>query len=766
MAEKDTQVAEIIKLFSLVLKQYRLYSPTHPAAQLAFRNFFTILAESLSGTGNLTFGFMEGQIVVNEEALDRKKTGVGDLLKECQHLHIESLIFEPGVTEAEITALIRVMSIQSKTLQEAGGFKQAFDNEAFQRIRLGTSRYRMIKEEEEVIKKTDLGTVGGEADAEGSAMPRRTVDRMEEVIEHGLTGTENGIDFDIERLSYEVERRPENVARQMVRRADNLESLKRVVQDMGHFLRERLAQPFIQQGKDFSRTVTRLAKEFKKVVESFDTPEDFRGSVKDLVSVLQQCADAVKVELIVRNFEESGRDAKSLAGIKAKFLTSKEARERILAPLKERLLSLGVSEREFDQAFAAEEKPAPKRAQAETGTAEELSELRGLKERYEQEIKTLKGELVRAEGHKERLENIIGSLAEGLVVVDNEGKIQMMNPAAEKLLGMGQTEGLGVPIGQSLKAEHIVALTKGPLLDESNEVTKEIAVQSIDDETRKILQASSAVIENEQGQTVGMVAVLSDVTKQKKLDEMKSKFVAHVSHELRTPLLAIEQSLQILMAKETGAPSPEQEKFLEIAERNISRLSRLVNDLLDVAKIEAGEMKVKPISFKMCDLVHHVVDTVRGWAESKKIKLEERMPAADIEVEADPDRLIQVVTNLLGNAVKFTPDGGKITLEVDPTHREAQISEEPSIAISVQDTGVGIPPEDQERIFRKFEQGNLPPPSEGVGSTGLGLTIAKEIVELHKGKIWVESKPGEGSRFVFVIPRRYRDRTPAVPATA
>jgi signal transduction histidine kinase len=303
-------------------------------------------------------------------------------------------------------------------------------------------------------------------------------------------------------------------------------------------------------------------------------------------------------------------------------------------------------------------------------------------------------------------------------------------------------------------------------LDESNEVTKEIAVQSIDDETRKILQASSAVIENEQGQTVGMVAVLSDVTKQKKLDEMKSKFVAHVSHELRTPLLAIEQSLQILMAKETGAPSPEQEKFLEIAERNISRLSRLVNDLLDVAKIEAGEMKVKPISFKICDLVHHVVDTVRGWAESKKIKLEERMPAADLEVEADPDRLIQIVTNLLGNAVKFTPDGGKITLEVDPTHREAQISEEPCIAISVQDTGLGIPPEDQERIFRKFEQGNLPPPSEGVSSTGLGLTIAKEIVELHKGKIWVESKPGEGSRFVFVIPRRYRDRTPAAPATA
>ncbi|MBI2360315.1 MAG: PAS domain S-box protein, partial [Deltaproteobacteria bacterium] len=610
MAEKETQAAEIIKLFSLALKQCRLYSPTHPAAQLAFRNLLTALTGALSAAGNLTFGFMEGKIVVNDQALDRKQTGVGDLLKECQPLLIESLIFEPGMTEAELSALIRIMSTPPKALQEAGGFKQAFDAEAFQRIRLGTSRYRMIKEEEEVVKKSDFEAGPGEADAKGSAVPRRTVERMEEVIEHGLTGSENEIDFDIERLSYEVERKPESVARQMVRRADNLESLKRIVQDMGRFLREHLARPFTQQGKDFSRTVTRLAKEFKKVVESFDTPEDFRGSVKELVSVLQQCADAVKLELIVRNFEESGGDPKSLARIKAKFFTSKEARERVLEPLKERLLSLGVTESEFDQTFAVEEKRVPKRAQAENGDAEELAELRELKARYEQEIATLRGEMRRAQGHRERLENIIGSLAEGLVVVDNEGKIQMMNPAAEKLLGMKQDAGMGVPIGQSLKAEHIVALTKGPLADESNEVTKEIAVQSIDDETRKILQASSAIIENQAGETVGMVAVLSDITKQKKLDEMKSKFVAHVSHELRTPLLAIDQSLHILLGKETQPLNPEQEQFLEIAERNISRLSRLVNDLLDVAKIEAGEMKLKPIPFRIGELLHHVVETV------------------------------------------------------------------------------------------------------------------------------------------------------------
>ena len=759
MTEIETQYGDIIKLFSLVLKQSRLYSPTHPAAQVAFRNFTAALEQAVSSAGPITFGFIEGRIVVNDQPFDRKNTGVGDLLKECQHLHIESIIFEPGVTETEIGALVRVMTIPQKTIEETGGFKQAFDNEGFQRIRLGTSRYRMIKEEEEVVKKSEIGSGQGEAEKEAPGVsPGRTVDRMEEVIEHGLTGSEQAIDFDIERLSYEVEKRPESVARQMVRRADNLGSLKRIVQDMGRFLRERLAQPFIQQGKDFSRPVSRLAKEFKKVVESFETPEDFRGSVKELVSVLEQCADAVKLELIVKTFQESGGDAQSLARIKSKFLTSKEARDRILEPLKERLLGLGLGESEFERAFTVEEKPAPKKSGAADAPTQELAELRQLNERYEQEIKGLRGELQRARGHKERLENVIGSLAEGLVVVDNDGKIQMLNPAAEKLLGMKQGQGLGAPIGQSLKAEHIVALTKGPLLEDANEVTKDVEVRSIDDETRKILQASSAVIENEQGETVGMVAVLSDVTKQKKLDEMKSKFVAHVSHELRTPLLAIEQSLQILLSKEIEAVSPEQEKFLQIADRNISRLSRLVNDLLDVAKFEAGEMKLKPLSFKICDMVHHVVETVRGWAQSKSIALEEKFPVPDIEVEADPDRIIQVVTNLLGNAVKFTPDGGRITLEIDPNRKDEQVSQEPGIAVCVQDTGVGIPLEDQDRIFRKFEQGSLPPPSQGVGSTGLGLTIAKEIVDLHKGKIWIESKPGEGSRFIFVIPRRFKDR--------
>lgn len=748
--EREAQYAETIKRFTLVIKQYRLYSETHPAAQLALRNFFSGLEEVLGAEAPLTFGFAEGKVIVNELPFDLKKTGVVELLRETRRLQIESLIFERGISGSEISTLLKLMTVPQKAIEESGGFKPVFEKESLPRIRLGTSRYRMIKDEEEVIKKSEIGRV----------------ERMDQVLEHGLTGTEQEIDFDVERLTFEVEKRPEGVARDMVRRADNLQSLKRIVTNLAGFLRERLAQPFIQDGKDFSQPIYRLAKEFKKVIDSFDTPYDFKGSVKELVSVLEHCADAVKLEVIVRTFQQSG-DAGSLAKLKSKLLGSKEVRERLLGPLKERLTGLGLGKNEFDEIFAPEEeRRAARKSPAVAVSPEEVEEIRRVRDELEEEIQGLRGELRRTTAQRERVENVIRSVAEGLVVLDNEGKIQMLNPAAEKLLGITQGQAIGVPMSQSLKTEHIVALTKGPLLDEGAEVGKEIEVRSIDDETRKILQASSAVLQNEQGRTVGVVAVLSDITRQKKLDEMKSQFVAHVSHELRTPLVAIEQSLAILQARDTGEITPVQENFLSIAQRNISRLSRLVNDLLDVAKLEAGQMKLNIIPFKICDLVHHVAETVRALAESKAVAIEEKFPEADVEVEADADRLIQVITNLTGNAIKFTPSGGRISVEINPDLRDQGVSQEPCIAISVQDTGVGIPREDQEKIFRKFEQGNAPSLSRQLGSTGLGLTIAKEIVELHGGKIWVESQEGEGSRFVFVIPRRYQDRATAAPPPA
>jgi PAS domain S-box-containing protein len=770
--DRDVQYADIVKFFGFVLSQCRLYSEKHPAAQLAIRNLHARLDVVLASEPKLTLAFVGGRLVVNDHALDNKKTGVAELLRETHRLHIESLTFDQGATEEEISSFFKLIATPPKTLEEMGGFKRVLEEAEIPHIRLGTARIQIVKEEEAVVKKSEVGAGGNGVSAEAQeaekepppAKPKaRRIERVEELVDHLLKGAGETIELtlDVERLAFEVEKKPELVAREVVHKAEDIDSLKRIVEDLGRFLQQHLARPMMEEGKDFSPRFARFAKEFKKAVEEPDVPNDFKEAVHDLVARLEQCADEVKLELITKAFQDGGSDAASLSKIAARFLRGKEARERLIGPLRERLAALGIPEGELEQAFAAlgEKRPAKKSGMVEV-PADELEELRRIRDQFSDELSrrvweqtaALEREKKRALDEKERVDSIIRSIGEGLVVVDGEGKIQFMNPAAEKLLGLDQAGAKGVAIPDLMRGEHTLAMAKGPLRDSAEQTTKEIEVKSANAETQRVVQASTAVIENEAGKTVGMVSVLSDITKQKQLDEAKSKFVAHVSHELRTPLLSIQESLSLLLGKEVGEVTPEQEKFLSIAQRNIGRLSRLVNDLLDVAKLEAGKIELHPVSFELKDMAHHVVETVRSWAEGKGVSIAEAFPQEPVPIVADPDRLTQVITNLLGNAVKFTPEGGKISVEI----ASAQLAPGAGVegtAISVQDSGIGIPKQDQKRIFEKFEQVSLASP-QGVSSTGLGLTIAKEIVELHGGKIWVESNEGEGSRFTFVIPRR------------
>lgn len=779
--DKEARYAEIVKFFGFVLSQYRLYSNKHPASQLAIRNLVARLEVALGSEPNLTMAFVGGRLVVNDHALDNKKTGVAELLRETQRLHIESVTFDQGSTEDETSSFFKLIATPPKTLEQMGGFKKVLEEANLQHIRLGTARIQIIKEEEVVVKKGEVGPGGGEEagapveeakkEADAPKGKTRRIERVEELVDHLLKGAGEKVELtiDLERLAYEVEKKPELVAREMVHRAEDLESLKRIVEDLGKFLQEHLARPLMQEGKDFSPRISRFAREFKKAVEGPDVPNDFKVSVEELVARLEQCADEVKLELITKTFQDGGGDAASLAKIGAKFLRGKEARERILGPLRERLGALGVAQEDLDRAFMAlEEKRAAKKSGHVEVPIEELEELRRIRDNFTDELTrrlweqtaALEREKKRALDEKERVDAIIRSIGEGLVVVDGEGKIQFMNPAAEKLLGLSQSGAKGVPVPELVKGQHTLAMAKGPLRDGADPITKEIEVKSSDAQTQRVVQASTAIIENQDGKTVGMVSVLSDITKQKQLDEAKSKFVASVSHELRTPLLSIQESLALLLGKEVGEVTPEQEKFLSIAQRNIGRLSRLVNDLLDVAKLEAGKIELRPVSFELKDMVHHVVETVRSWAEGKGVAINEAYSKEPVPMVADPDRLTQVVTNLLGNAIKFTPEGGKIGVEIDPRQSAPGTAEEPGVAVSVQDSGIGIPKQDQERIFEKFEQVSLASP-QGVSSTGLGLTIAKEIVELHGGRIWVDSDEGQGSRFTFAIPRRLRSAVEA-----
>jgi len=314
-----------------------------------------------------------------------------------------------------------------------------------------------------------------------------------------------------------------------------------------------------------------------------------------------------------------------------------------------------------------------------------------------------------------------------------------MNPAAEKILGTSSKDKVGRPIDENLKEEQLVSLCTTA----DDEEKKEIELVSPQDETRKVIRASSAVIESEDGQTIGMVSVLSDITKQKELDSMKSAFVASVSHELRTPLVAIEKSISLLLTRATGPLSDNQEQFLTIADRNLKRLARLINDLLDLSKLEAGKMQVKMQPVALDKVINESIDGLNNWASSKSIQIQRNIAPGLPEANLDPDRIIQVMTNLVGNAIKFTPVNGVVTVSASLNSH--------NIEVSVQDTGIGIPQESLEKVFDKFYQVGERAATD-ISGTGIGLSIAKEIVELHGGRIWVESERGNGAKFTFTLP--------------
>jgi PAS domain S-box-containing protein len=338
---------------------------------------------------------------------------------------------------------------------------------------------------------------------------------------------------------------------------------------------------------------------------------------------------------------------------------------------------------------------------------------------------------------KKETEAVIRSVAEGMVVVDAEGKVIMMNPAAERLLGVSNKEKIGKSLLEGLKEEQLVSL--------ADKAGKEIELVSAHDETKKVLRASSAVVENENGQTVGMVSVLSDITKQKELDRMKENFVASVSHELRTPLVAIDKSLSLVLDKNSGEISETQRQFISIAERNLKRLGLLVNDLLDLSKLEAGKMELKRQASSIDKVIQETVDSLNNWARTKSINMETRLEQGLPELNINPDRIIQVLNNIIGNAIKFTPERGSIFIEAKLNSRERQVQ------ISVADTGPGIAKENLSKVFDKFYQAGERA-SNDISGTGIGLAIAKEIVELHGGKIWAESEKGSGAKFIFTLP--------------
>ena len=229
----------------------------------------------------------------------------------------------------------------------------------------------------------------------------------------------------------------------------------------------------------------------------------------------------------------------------------------------------------------------------------------------------------------------------------------------------------------------------------------------------------------------------------KEIDRVKADFFASMSHELRTPLTSIKEGTGLLLDGVGGETSDKQRRLLGILAEESNRLITLVNTLLDLSKMEAGMMSYDFETTSVDSLIRRAIAEITPLFEAKQIKLESSVDLALPSVKIDSERILQVLRNLLGNAVKFTPKGGQVSVAAKPADK--------TVEVSVKDTGPGIPAENLTSIFEKFNQGNPPRAQARVG-TGLGLAIAKSIISSHGGKIWAESQLGKGSTFIFVLP--------------
>jgi signal transduction histidine kinase len=340
-----------------------------------------------------------------------------------------------------------------------------------------------------------------------------------------------------------------------------------------------------------------------------------------------------------------------------------------------------------------------------------------------------------------RLEAILMSMAEGVVVTDRDNRVIVCNPAALKIFELVPHRVLHQPVDQVCEAggfcrlvDFIVELRAGGDLATVRE--EEMAVKG------KKLKVNLAPLLDEGGMFAGVVMSLRDVTVEGEVDRMKNDFISTVSHELKTPLTSIKGALQFVLNKGKWLTDTERE-LLSVCLRNTDRLIRLISDILDISKIEAGriELAFEPLSVN--ELVTYSIEEIKGFALSRNVSIINRIDPDLPTIYGDHDRLMQVLTNLLSNAVKFSPEGKIITATAALQGNY--------VAVSVIDHGRSIKWSDRDKLFKRFQRLESSGTQEN-GGTGLGLAICREIVELHHGKIYYEPGLAGGNIFTFTVP--------------
>jgi len=347
---------------------------------------------------------------------------------------------------------------------------------------------------------------------------------------------------------------------------------------------------------------------------------------------------------------------------------------------------------------------------------------------------------------KSKMESIVESMLEGVVMLDERGEIVALNPQARKMLGFEDT--------QEVKAKDLYDKLRVAELGKEKEkfwsglgsfpVVQELVLPQ-GEETRT-LHCEAIPVKGLEDKIMGISMVLRDITREKEIEKMKNEFISSVSHEIKTPLAIIKEAINLVVDEIPGKIVEPQRDVLTTAQKNIGRLSNIIGDLLDISKIESEKLELHTRLVNISELIKNTIPDFKYMAEQKGILLDYEVPPAKVNVLCDPDKISQVLVNLVSNALKFTPQEDRGRVKVICNENKDKV------IVSVQDTGIGISEENITNLFDRFTQfGRKAGPGEK--GTGLGLAISKGIVELHKGRIWVKSKLNKGSEFYFSLPK-------------
>ncbi|HLU37918.1 MAG TPA: ATP-binding protein [Planctomycetota bacterium] len=376
------------------------------------------------------------------------------------------------------------------------------------------------------------------------------------------------------------------------------------------------------------------------------------------------------------------------------------------------------------------------RVRAAVWTADEFAELgtalNTMADRLQERVEEMRRE-------RAKLSAIIGSMVEGVVGVDAGEHVLHLNAAAAEMLGVDDGAIVGRPLLEVTRIPE-VAQAVAAVLASGEKASREVAIH--EPGSARVLELEAAPLRDQGGAVHGAVVVLHDVTELRRLEAMRRDFVANVSHELKTPLTAI-QGMVDTMVDDPAMPDDVRTRFLQKVQRQAHRLGSLVSDLLVLARIEAAQPAVERHALDLREPVRESCQQLAAAAGRKRLRLHVELPDAPVTVDGEPEALRQAVDNLLSNAIRYTPEGGQVTVGVHARDGDAEVV--------VRDTGIGIAAEHLDRIFERFYRVDKARSRE-LGGTGLGLSIVKHVALAHGGTVSVESRPGHGSAFRVRIP--------------